>query len=255
MKIVKTDPLKPGRQRFPPTVFNNYFKLSQTPSTVPGLKTRYSLVDAPGLDDKDCLEFSHFNTFYPNGYGGGNGYGEKDEVREFSAEDVEITRKYFNDQLLLKPSIVIVEIGVCRNPYNETSTSIFIDNKRQEDVYIGIDIENKTFLDNHEKGVYTIQQQSEDVENITQKINEIIGENRTIDVFMIDGKHSINQVYKEWEYTSRLSKDGVVIFHDTNRHPGPYFVLQSIDTEMYDVYKYFADVRDFGLGVAVRKGV
>jgi hypothetical protein len=52
---------------------------------------------------------------------------------------------------------------------------------------------------------------------------------------MIDGHHSINQVYQEWEYVSRLSDDGVVVLHDTNSHSGPYFAVESIDDTLFDI--------------------
>ena len=70
---------------------------------------------------------------------------------------------------------------------------------------------------------------------------------------MIDGWHSVNQVYKQWEYVSLLSNDGIVIIHDTNSHPRPYFLIESIDNIMFDVYKYYNDVYDWGIYVAVRK--
>jgi len=73
-------------------------------------------------------------------------------------------------------------------------------------------------------------------------------------LIMIDGYHSLNQVYFEWEnYTPLLASDGIVVMHDTNSHPGPYFLMKSIDTNQYDVYKYFNDVVDWGIGVVVRK--
>jgi cephalosporin hydroxylase len=253
MKTVVTEPLKPNRQRLTPSDFGKFFHIYQRPSNISGLKYRYSLANEPGMDDWDCLVYGDFNTFEINGYGGAIGYGANDEAQEFSVEDADITRIYFNAQMETKPEIVIMEIGVCRSEYNITSTSIFIDDKRPQDTYIGIDINDKSFLNNPQKGVYTIQSPSENKDFILGKLADIIG-TRTIDVLMIDGLHSINQVYKEWEYyTPLLSPNGVVIFHDTNRHPGPHFILPSIDTEQYDVYKYLADVRDYGIGVAVKK--
>ena len=70
---------------------------------------------------------------------------------------------------------------------------------------------------------------------------------------MIDGWHSINMVYTEWLYTQLLSEKGIVVFHDTNGHPGPYCITKSIDPDVYDVYKYFTDIKDYGIAVALRK--
>jgi hypothetical protein len=60
-------------------------------------------------------------------------------------------------------------------------------------------------------------------------------------------------VYQEWEYVSRLSDDGIVVLHDTNSHSGPYFAVESIDNNLFDVYKYCNNIRDWGLAIAVRK--
>ena len=70
---------------------------------------------------------------------------------------------------------------------------------------------------------------------------------------MIDGWHSINMVYTEWLYTQILSDKGIVVFHDTNGHPGPYFITKSIDTDLYEVNKYLSDIKDWGISVAIRK--
>ena len=169
---------------------------------------------------------------------------------EFSKDDQDVLYKHLVELMSRKERIVIVEIGVCRNEYHQTSTSIFIDNKRPGDVYIGIDISDKSFLDDPSRGVFTIQSPSQDFDRIFDFFNSVgISE---IDLFMVDGWHSMNQVYTEWTYTQLLSSRGVVVFHDTNAHPGPYFMMKSIDSSMYDVRKYMTDVQDWGIGVAIR---
>lgn len=149
-----------------------------------------------------------------------------------------------------KDKIVIVEIGVHRSVYDDTSTSIFLNNKRDNDIYIGIDIEDKTFLNNHNKNIYTIKERSENINNIKSYF-KLIGI-KEIDILMIDGYHSIEQVYKEWDYTYFLSQNGIIIMHDTNIHPGPYFLLLSIDTNLYEINKYCSDIYDFGISVIKR---
>ena len=169
---------------------------------------------------------------------------------EFSKDDQDVLYKHLVELMSRKDRIVIVEIGVCRNEYHQTSTSIFIDNKRPGDIYIGIDISDKSFLNDPSRGVFTIQSPSQDFDRIFDFFNSVgISE---IDLFMVDGWHSVNQVYAEWTYTQLLSSVGVVVFHDTNAHPGPYFMMKSIDSRMYDVRKYMTDVQDWGIGVAVR---
>ena len=187
-----------------------------------------------------------------------DGRGKNGTRQCFSIDNQELILKYLTNKIREKDKINIVEIGVNSinskindDDFNTTSTSIFLTNKRNTDMYLGIDINDKSALNNSEKNIYTIATPSEDCEKVFKYMNDIKMEN--IDILFIDGLHSINQVYKEWRYTQKLADKGVVIFHDTNSHPGPYFILKSIDTNMYSVYKYFNDIVDFGIGVAVKK--
>lgn len=194
--------------------------------------------------------------FHKHNYSDGRG---KKGLRQcFSIDDQEIIKLYMNNRMNLKNKINIVEIGVDSANYSDsdpnfqtTSTSIFHSLKRPNDIYLGVDIEDKSFLNNKEKNIYTIATPAEKTD-VVNSYMDTIGLDK-IDILFIDGFHSINQVYKEWEYTERLADKGVVIMHDTNAHPGPYFLLKSIDTDLYDVYKYFSDIVDFGVGVAVKK--
>lgn len=219
-----------------PILVENHLEMNILPTSVEGLQCRYSVKHNP----------SHYDNvdgwWYPTSSG---------NTVEISEDNKEIILHHLNNVLSKKEKIVIVEIGVHRNPKEHTSTDVFLKNKREHDIYIGIDIEDKSFLNDNSKNIYTLKCPSENKETVFDYFKSLNID--TIDVFMIDGWHSINQVYKEWEYTSMLSIGGVVIFHDTNGHPGPYFILKSINTDMYDVYKYLTDVKDFGIGVAVRK--
>jgi 23S rRNA U2552 (ribose-2'-O)-methylase RlmE/FtsJ len=233
----------PNRLNVTPTVFEDYVAMTCVPLTdCPGLVSRYSVRDYPQADDQDTPLCIHRY---------GPGYSSKQGIHEFSDDNQEVVHAYLKKQLSMKDRIVIVEIGVHRNTYNKTSTSVFLDNKRPQDIYIGIDIDDKSFLNDPSQNIYTIQSPSENTETILKFLKEKGVE--TIDIFMVDGWHSINQVYKEWEYTALLASKGVVLFHDTNAHPGPYFMLKSIDTSKYNVYKYLSDICDWGIGVAEKK--
>ena len=239
MNIVPTE-INEFRTRTPYTEIDKNIEMNIIEvNDCPGLKYKYSVRNNPEYNDLDALEI-------PNNYAG-TGYGN----REFSIDNQMILKQYLNDWINKKDKLCIVEIGVNRNTYNESSTSIFLDNKRSNDIYIGIDIEDKSFLNNSEKNIHTIQSKSENIEYVLNKFSEIgIQE---IDILMIDGWHSINTVYTEWKYTKILSEKGLVVFHDTNGHPGPYFIIKSIDTTQYDIFKYFSDIKDFGISFAVRK--
>lgn len=234
MNIIPTP--YPNRPHVTAPIFENVLPVSCSTTDIPGLFCRFSV---SGADDHDTPLCQH-----PYG----PGYCTKSGPIEFSDDNQEITYAYLTKKLAEKDRIVIVEIGVHRNDYYKTSTSVFLDNKRPQDIYIGIDIDDKSFLNNIEQNIYTIQTPSQNVETVMAFLKEKGVD--MIDIFMIDGWHSINQVYKEWEYTSLLASKGIVLFHDTNAHPGPYFVLKSIDTTQYNVYKYLSDVRDWGIGVA-----
>jgi cephalosporin hydroxylase len=242
MNIVLTKPNQPGRVYVHPIFAEHFLKVNRTEVfDIPGLKYKYCIEDNPSLNDHD-------SPLHQNHYGAGY---SRIGPTEFSEDDQIILLEHFSKIISKKDQIVIVEIGVCRNDYHKTSTSIFIDHKRDGDIYLGIDIEDKSYLNNREKNVYTLKTPSENIEYVSQVLN-ILGVNN-IDVLMIDGWHSINQVYKEWEYTRWLSNDGIVVFHDTNAHPGPYFIAQSIDTDVYEVKKYLNDVVDWGITVATKK--
>ena len=107
-------------------------------------------------------------------------------------------------------------------------------------------------MDDSNKNIYTIKEPSQNLDKILEKTTDIgIHE---IDILMIDGWHSINQCYLEWEmYTQLLASKGMVVMHDTNFHPGPYFLVESIDTNQYDVYKHLWDIQDWGISVALRR--
>jgi hypothetical protein len=72
----------------------------------------------------------------------------------------------------------ILEIGVHRPSWNDpigafTSTSALLNNKLSETIYIGIDQDDKSFLNNSEKNVHTIQNNSSHFDNNCKKMQEL----------------------------------------------------------------------------------
>jgi hypothetical protein len=239
MNIVPT--INPSLNRIKHTVIEDHLQYTiKNNINIFGLKCKYEFTDWR-LNDVD----SPWDLYPSTVSDGDNG------TQNFSSSNKMYLKQYLDKLLSKKEKITIVEIGVNRNSYNESSTSILLDNKRDCDIYVGIDIEDKTQLNNSSKNIFTIKNKSEKIEENLIKMKEF-GVNK-IDLLFIDGWHSLNQVYREWDYTSILSEDGIVGFHDTNGHTGPYFILQSIDTTIFDVYKYLSDVVDYGIGFAVRK--
>jgi len=139
----------------------------------------------------------------------------------------------------------IVEIGVNRNGERSMSR-VLMDERPEFCCYLGIDIEDKSYLDDPERLIHTIQCSSAEQDRVRDKLREIgVG---VIDLLFIDGWHSVNQCVNDWQYTDRLSDHGVVILHDTNTHPGCVALFEAIDETMYDKQRYCTE-GDFGIAV------
>jgi len=170
-----------------------------------------------------------------------------------------------NELLKVKNNInSIVEIGVARLiwkhhdlqtgevikeeaiPFTDSSTSIFLRNKRDTTKYLGIDIEDKTYLESYKPNVYTLKAQSEDYEVVVDKLNEVGIEQ--IDFLFIDGWHSINQVLDELWYLQFMKPGGVIGFHDINHHPGPKALFEALNPDMFETINY--NTPDWGIGFA-----
>jgi len=149
----------------------------------------------------------------------------------------------------------ILEIGVDFNSIRTemTSTRIFLDNKTDETIYIGVDIEDKSYLNNDSKNIFTLKQDSSDIQTVVDFIKSKGCDD--IDFIFIDGWHSINQVMREWEYTKYLSDFGIVGFHDTSIHPGPNSFLKALNREKWDVIENACsdNLNDLGVGFAWKK--
>jgi hypothetical protein len=138
----------------------------------------------------------------------------------------------------------ILEIGVFRNG-SKSSTNVFLNNKLSDTTYIGIDIQDKSFLNNSQQKIFTIKNDSSNyIENIEKIKSFGVTE---LDFIFIDGWHSINQVMKDWEYTNILSNLGIIGFHDTNIHPGPITFLNALNNDNWIVEKFCTQKMDYGI--------
>ena len=143
-----------------------------------------------------------------------------------------------------------LEIGVCRNQDRSSTHTIIRHLKNTTDsIYLGVDLDDKSFLDNKELGVHTIRENSSNYDVIVNKLTSLGVEE--LDFILIDGWHSINQVLLDWEYTRLLRKGGVVAFHDVTSHPGPFFFVRNIDQRKWRVVQNLCPM-DNGFGYAVR---
>ena len=152
------------------------------------------------------------------------------------------------DDIIRKVNVKnVIEIGIARNNARSFTTQLLYAKKG---IYCGIDIEDKTFLNDSLNRVYTIRANSHDQSTIRSYLNTIGLEKCS--VLFIDGWHSVNTVINDWKYTDLLDDNGVVIFHDTNYHPGPHLIIEAIVRSMYRVVKYCDGGFDWGISAAYK---
>lgn len=143
----------------------------------------------------------------------------------------------------------ILEIGIGRNA-DKSFAYVFFNSKKKDTTYIGLDIDDRSFLNDTDKNIHTIRDDSSNYEQNLIRFGEI-GVDK-FDFIFIDGWHSINQVLRDWEYTNLLAEGGIVGFHDTSCHPGPNAFINSLDTKKWVVEKNMCP-NDWGIGFAWRK--
>lgn len=166
-------------------------------------------------------------------------------------EFTECNRNALLEQFLkIKTSCrAILEIGVCRNR-KDSSTYVFLENKEISTIYVGIDLDDKSFLNSKENNIYTLKKNSSDIDENIEKFNQLgISE---FDFIFIDGWHSINQVLTDWEYTKMLSQNGIVGFHDTSCHLGPHLFVRALDKNQWNVVINDCE-KDWGISFAWQK--
>lgn len=178
---------------------------------------------------------------------------DADRVFDFYIqEQIEVTDDNYNlvDTLAKEYATDgIMEIGIHRNG-SRSFTMALLNNKPDHVPYLGIDIDERSYLNNPSKNIYTLRENSFSQEAV-RNYAEAIGLKK-ISILFIDGWHSLNACINDWKYADLLSDKSIVVFHDTNHHPGPAIILHAIDQNKFRVEKYFTDKRDFGVSVAYK---
>lgn len=202
------------------------YTIKQLPESIAGLKYRPSIEPGRG-DDVDF-----YSEFY------------RPVPREFSVEN----QRWLRHHLLEVPRArCIVEIGVQRNPLPDSSTGILLQHKPAGAAYIGVDVEDKSHLDDPARRVFTVKGDSSDRGAVFALMDRLgLPE---IDFLFIDGWHSVNQCVRDWRYTERLAAHGIVMLHDTNVHPGPVTLFDAIDESLFEKTKYCTEGADWGISV------
>lgn len=142
-----------------------------------------------------------------------------------------------------------LEIGISREG-GRSFTEILIKNKPAGSFYLGVDMEDKKYVDKHESNIWTLQCNSHDQDTIRDFLaSKGISQ---LDILFIDGWHSVNTAVNDWRYADLLSPHGIVIMHDTNHHPGPVALCEAIDPKLFEVTKHCLDT-DYGIAVIRRR--
>ena len=163
---------------------------------------------------------------------------------DFSLNNKDALKAFFNGSLK-----TIVEIGVSRNSWEDSSTKFLLDNLSEDGRYIGIDIEDRKFVETHDSRAQIIIGDSQDVETNLEKMNL---QDQYIDLLLIDGNHSITHVSREWGYAKYIRPNGgIIALHDSNYHPGPWCLARAADPNIFDIHMLCPE--DYGIAVLVRK--
>lgn len=197
--------------------------------------------------DDLCCGIDHFLNLWPEA---------KDEetvINTYSGKEVtNCNREALREQFLkVKDNCkAILEIGVGRNGKDSFAT-VFFENKNNDTIYVGVDIEDRSWLVDCGENIFTIQGNSSNYDEIVKIIKNKFHIDE-FDFIFIDGLHSINQVLKDWEYTNLLSERGIVGLHDTSHHIGPFLFIRNLDKDKWDVIEN-ACPQDYGIGFATKK--
>jgi predicted O-methyltransferase YrrM len=143
----------------------------------------------------------------------------------------------------------VMEIGISRNGYGSFTQAI-LHNKPDNIKYVGVDVDDKSYLNNTNKNIFTIRESSFNQKKVREYLNNLGLEK--ISILFIDGWHSVNACINDWMYTDLISDDGIIIFHDTNYHPGPRVIIETIDKSKYRLERHFIDEDDYGVTIAYK---
>ena len=138
----------------------------------------------------------------------------------------------------------ILELGVCKHGM-DSSTYVFLNNKKQRTYYVGIDDQDRSYLNDTTKNVYTIKNSKSCVdENI--KICANLGIT-SFNFIFINACSNIDEIQALWKYTNWLAPISFVGFHNTGVQPELMEFLDSINRDKWNVVKNVCK-QDNGIG-------
>lgn len=143
----------------------------------------------------------------------------------------------------------VMEIGVNRNG-DRSMSRVLLDERPSGSFYLGVDIEDKSYLDDYKARTHTLCCSSEE-QNVVRTYLRSHGINQ-LDLLVIDGWHSVDVTVNDWRYTDMLSPYGWVVLHDTNAHPGSIAVFEAVDERLWIKQRWCLD-DDHGIATFKRR--
>ncbi len=175
-------------------------------------------------------------------------------------EDYEPPQPFTKDNQNLLSNLIIerkpktiMEIGVFEHG-GESATKTMFKVKNNDCIYMGIDVVDKSELNDKVKNIFTFQVNSKFHDKVYMFMNRI--GIKIIDLLFIDGGHDFVSVLRDWKYVEKLSKNGLVLMHDVNKSIGPQIIFDAIDDNLFEKQRHFTweeGYKDAGLGVAIRR--
>lgn len=163
-----------------------------------------------------------------------------------------LNQQVLRDAVLSTSAEAIMEIGVHRprSGSQHSSTLVILEAMSDEAVYCGVDIAERK-LPARKPNSFFLRHDSSDWSAV---IDFLASHNvLALDVLMIDGDHSVNQVLRDWRYASLVRPGGKVVMHDTNYHPGPVLLFDAIDDSIFEKARHGQGKNDYGISVFCRR--
>lgn len=173
------------------------------------------------------------------------GWTGQQEISDCNRESVRQVMLYFGESLR-----AAMEIGVDRS--NERSMSrIIMEGRPKGSFYLGVDLDDKSYLNDPDNNTWTLQCNSHDQTRIRNFLSD--KGITQLDLLFIDGWHSVNTCVNDWRYTDMLRPGGMVLLHDSNSHPGCAALFEAVDENLYEKIRCCTDSTDFGIAAFRRK--
>jgi predicted O-methyltransferase YrrM len=129
-------------------------------------------------------------------------------------------------------------------------SNILMREKPIDSFYLGVDIDDRSYLDDASKNIWTVRADS----NSQSTIRSFLADKQIsqLDLLFIDGWHSVNTCVNDWSFTDMLAPKGVVLLHDTNAHPGCVALFDAVDENLFEKQRFCTEY-DNGIAVFRRK--